>query len=297
MDTVLAIDLGASKFAAGIVDEQGSVSGVQVVEVHPDAGSDDLWEQLADLVDDVRSAAVESGVRPIACGIGAAGPITPNLELISPLNLPAWSDFPLLERMTDHTGMVVAGDLDTKALALGEGWLGAARGHSNFVAMVVSTGIGGGIVLDGHLLDGSTGNAGHIGHVIVVPDGRECSCGARGCLEAEASGWAIAEITGAPPAEATSSVVERTGRLVGRGVASVMNLLEVELAVVGGSVALGYGEQFFDAAQAELEVSCRLGGGALQPSIVPAGLGGHAPIVGAGAVAWRALGRLPLDID
>lgn len=295
MDTVLAIDLGATKFAAAVVDEVGAVTGLRQVVVDHEADEEALWEQLADLVDDVRGAAVESGVRPVACGIGAAGPITSNLENVSPLNLTAWRDFPLHERMVEHTGMTVAGDLDTKALALGEAWLGAARGHSNFLAMVVSTGIGGGIVLDGQLLNGATGNAGHIGHMIVVPDGRECSCGARGCLEAEASGWAIAEMTGLPPVEATPAVVERTGRLVGRGVASVMNLLEVDLAVVAGSVALGFGDAFFDAAQAELEAACRLGGGALQPAIVPAGLGDTAPIVGAGAVAWRALGRLPID--
>lgn len=295
MDTVLAIDLGATKFAAAIVDEQGSVSGLRQVLVDTEADAEGVWEQLADLVDDVRGAAVEMGVRPIACGIGTAGPIVANLERVSPLNLPAWKDFPLQERLVEHTGMTVAGDGDTKALALGEAWLGAARGHSNFVAMVVSTGIGGGIVLDGRLLDGATGNAGHIGHMIVVPDGRDCTCGAKGCLEAEASGWAIAEITGVPPVEATAAVVERTGRLVGRGVASVMNLLEVDLAVVGGSVALGFGMPFFEAAQAELEASCRLGAGALQPAIVPAGLGGEAPIIGAGAVAWRALGMLPID--
>lgn len=295
MDSVLAIDLGATKFAAAVVDETGDVSGLRQVDVDHGADEEGVWEQLADLVDDVRSAAVESGVRPVACGVGSAGPIVHNLERVSPLNLPAWRDFPLHDRLVEHTGMRVAGDCDTKALALGEAWLGSARGHSNFVAMVVSTGIGGGIVVDGQLLDGSTGNAGHIGHMIVVPDGRECSCGAKGCLEAEASGWAIAEMTGLPPEEATAAVMERTGRLVGRGVASVMNLLEVELAVVAGSVALGFGEAFFEAAQTELEASCRLGGGALQPAIVPSVLGHSAPIIGAGAVAWRSLGRLPLD--
>jgi glucokinase len=102
-------------------------------------------------------------------------------------------------------------------------------------------------------------------------------------------------MTGVPPVDATAAVVERTGRLVGRGVASMMNLLEVDLAVVAGSVALGFGQPFFEAAQAELDASCRLGGGSLQPAIVPAGLGDEAPLVGAGAVAWRALGMLAID--
>src|SRR5690606_28479652 len=124
---------------------------------------------------------------------------------------------------------------DAKALALGEGWKGAAAGCRDYLGMVVSTGVGGGIVLDGRLLDGAAGNAGHIGHVIVEPEGRPCGCGGFGCLEAEASGTAIAAITGKPAREATPDVVERTGTLVGRAVASVANLLDLQLAVVAGS--------------------------------------------------------------
>ena len=124
--------------------------------------------------------------------------------------------------------------------------------------MVVSTGVGGGIVLDGRLLDGAAGNAGHIGHVIVEPDGRTCGCGARGCLEAEASGTGIRAATGRDPAEADAALRRRTGTLVGRAVASVANLLDLRLAVVAGSVALGYGELFFAAAQAELDLRCRI---------------------------------------
>ncbi len=89
-------------------------------------------------------------------------------------------------------------DNDAKALALGEGWIGAAAGRRDYIAMVVSTGVGGGSVLNGRLLDGRLGNAGHVGHVVVVPDGRACACGGRGCLEAEASGTALAAITGQP---------------------------------------------------------------------------------------------------
>ena len=177
-------------------------------------------------------------------------------------------------------------DNDAKALALGEGWVGAARGVRDYVAMVVSTGVGGGIVLDGRLLDGAAGNAGHIGHVIVEPEGRTCACGAQGCLEAEASGTAIAARTGRPPAEASPDERARAGRLVGRAVASVANLLDLKLAVVAGSVALGFGDVFFDAAQAELDRSARLGfsSGA---RIVPGGLGDAGPLIGAAAVAYR----------
>ena len=212
---------------------------------------------------------------------------------MSPLNIPAWRDFPLRQRLADATGLPVHIDNDAKALALGEGWRGAAAGCRNFIAMVVSTGVGGGIVLDGRLLDGDDGNAGHVGHVIVEPDGgATCGCGAQGCLEAEASGTAIERQTGRPPAEADVEVRRRTGTLVGRAVASVANLLDLQLAVIAGSVALGYGDDFFAAAQAEVDHRCRLDFS--RGTVVrPAGLGADGPLVGAAAVGWRALGRLP----
>jgi glucokinase len=211
-------------------------------------------------------------------------------EAVTPLNIPAWRGFPLRSELAALTGLPVFVDNDAKALALGEGWVGAARGVPNYLGMVVSTGVGGGIVLDGRLLDGAAGNAGHIGHVIVEPDGRLCGCGARGCLEAEASGTAIAAVTGRPARGAGPDVVERTGRLVGRAVASVCNLLDLSLAVVAGSVALGFGEPFFAAAQAELERSCRLSF-SQGARIVAAERGHEAPLVGAAAVAYRAGGQ------
>jgi len=144
-------------------------------------------------------------------------------------------------------------------------------------------------VLDGRLLDGAAGNAGHIGHLIVEPGGRPCACGAQGCLEAEASGPNLAAISGRPAAEAGPALIRRTGTLVGRAVASVANLLDLRLAVVAGSVALGFGEPFFAAAQAELDRSARLSFSA-GARIVPAGLGDAGPLIGAAAVAHRGLG-------
>jgi glucokinase len=209
-------------------------------------------------------------------------------ETVSPLNIPAWRRFPLRSRLADLVGLPVTVDNDAKALALGEGWLGAARGTGNYLAMVVSTGVGGGIVLDGRLLDGAHGNAGHIGHVVVEPDGRPCACGGWGCLEAEASGLSIESATGHPAADASDAVRRRTGTMVGRAVASVANLLDLELAVVAGSVALGFGPPFFDAAQQEIELRSRLDF-SRATRIIPAGLGAEGPLVGAAAVGRRAL--------
>lgn len=285
MAQVLAVDIGGTKMAAAMVSEAGTVTERREV---PTAGEDGtaLFGQLVELIDPLLL-----DIPLMACGVGCGGPMSREGERVSPLNIPQWRSFPLRARLADATGMPTFVDNDAKALALGEGWVGAAATRRDFIAMVVSTGVGGGVVLDGRLLDGSEGNAGHIGHVNVVPDGRLCACGARGCLEAEASGTAIAAMTGRPAEEAPPAVIERTGTLVGRAVASVANLLDLDLAVVAGSVALGFGEPFFAAAQKEIAAQARLdfSRGA---RIVPAGLGDRGPLVGAAAVAWRALGRI-----
>lgn len=291
-EVILAVDVGATKFVAGLVDVSGNALFKRRVTVDHSKTAEGLWKQLQRVVSVVQVEAAARELKIVGCGIGSSGPITENAELVSPLNLIAWRDFPLAARLRELLGVGVAGDLDTKALALGEGWRGAAREWDNYLAMVVSTGIGGGLVVDGRLLEGNTGNAGHLGHIVVVPDGRLCGCGARGCLEAEASGTAIEAITGRPPAEANQAMMEHCGRLVGRGLASVMTVLDIDRALVAGSVALGFGGPFFAAAQAELEASCRTLGAGRRPTLRPAGLGKDAPLIGAAAVGWRSLGRL-----
>lgn len=282
---VLAVDVGGTKMAAGLVDGSGSI----LVETHtPTPQLDDaevLFASLSSIIDQVLSTGLTSAV---VCGVGCGGPMTNGGATVSPLNIPGWRDFPLRSRLETLVQLPTIIDNDAKALALGEGWRGSAAGLDNYLAMVVSTGVGGGIVLDGQLLDGADGNAGHIGHVIVEPDGRRCACGARGCLEAEASGQSIAAMTGRPAADADDGLRRRTGTMVGRAVASVANLLDLELAVVAGSVALGFGQPFFAAAQDEIDDRCKLSF-SQGTRIVPAGLGVDGPLVGAAAVGRRAV--------
>ncbi|MHB8669307.1 MAG: ROK family protein [Acidimicrobiales bacterium] len=284
MDQTLAVDIGGTKLAAALVDREGVFRRRAVVATPGGTDPEVVFEALVALVLDV------SAGEPLACcGVGCGGPMTRGGEAVSPLNIPAWRNFPLRALLAERVGAATFVDNDAKALALAEGWRGAAAGERNFLAMVVSTGIGGGVVVDGRLLDGSSGNAGHVGHVIVVPSGRPCACGASGCLEAEASGPSIAAITGRPPEEAGPETVARTGRLVGRAVAAVANVCDLRLCVVGGSVALGFGPPFFAAAQGELDSDARLefSRGA---RIVPLGLGADGPLLGAAAVGWRGLG-------
>ena len=281
---MLAVDIGGTKVAAGVVDDGGELLA-RASAPTPDGGdAERILQAVLEVVGEVRTG------REQACGVGCGGPMTAGGEEVSPLNIEAWRDFPLRARLGEALGIEVHVDNDAKALALGEGWCGAAVGVPDFLGMVVSTGVGGGVVLDGRLLDGAAGNAGHVGHVIVEPEGRMCPCGAQGCLEAEASGTAIAARTGRPAADADADERARAGRLVGRAVASVANLLDLRLAVVAGSVALGFGEVFFQAAQAELDRCARLtfsAGAHIQPGL----LGDAGPLVGAAAVAYRAVGH------
>ncbi|MCW2678708.1 MAG: putative sugar kinase [Frankiales bacterium] len=245
---------------------------------------EEVFAALRSAVDQVDPAGVQ------AVGVGSAGPMTAGGATVSPLNIAGWRGFPLLDRVRDAWGLPTVVDGDAKALAVGEGWKGAGAGIRDFLAMVVSTGVGGGLVVDGRLLDGAAGNAGHVGHVIAVPGGALCSCGGRGCLEAEISGTAIGRRLGAPAASAGPDEVERAGHLLGLGLASVVNLLDLSTVLVGGSVALGFGKPFFAAAHASLHEQSRMGYTA-DCTIAPVGLGPDGPLVGAGGLAWRLLGR------
>jgi glucokinase len=283
---VLAVDIGGTKFRAGIVGADGRVLAAGTVPTPSTPDPEGLWAVLASLVRGMLEHPLAGAA--LACGVGCGGPMRDHGDAVSPLNIPGWRDFPLRRRLDTLTGLATFVDNDAKALALAEGKYGSAKGADDYLAMVVSTGVGGGLVVDGQLLEGRLGNAGHVGHVIVVPDGRRCACGARGCLEAEASGTAIEAFTKCAPAEASPDVVERTGTLVGRAIASVAALLDLDLAVVSGSVALGYGEPFFEAAQRELSARARLDFAA-HARVVPGALGADGPLIGAGAVGFRGI--------
>ncbi len=280
----LAVDIGGTKLAVGLVDDTGAVVWSARAQTPQQADGEQVWAALAEIL-----AAVPGGAE--VCGVGCGGPMDPDGEEVSPLNIPGWRRFALRSRVASTTGLPTWVDNDAKALALAEGWCGSARAETDYMAMVVSTGVGGGIVLGGRLLDGAAGNAGHVGHVIVEPDGRMCPCGARGCLEAEASGMSIAAMTGRPAAEGDGAVRRRTGTMVGRAVGSVANLLDLRLATVAGSVALGYGEDFFTAAQQEVSARCRLDF-STGCRVVRSRLGAEGPTIGAAAVGWRGAGRL-----
>jgi glucokinase len=275
----LALDIGATKVDAAIVERDGTLRARSRI-------SD------ADHHDDLISAIIELSRRVMAegpvtaVGVGCAGPMSRSGEEVSPLNIPQWRAFPLRRTLREALGLDVYVDGDARALALAEGAFGAARSDSSYLSMVVSTGVGGGLVIDGELLDGESGNAGHIGHLNVVPNGNLCSCGAFGCLEAEASGWAIEALTGKSPSEADAVTRVRTADLVGRAVGSLASVLDFSHCYVAGSVALGFGDEFFDVANKSARAMARLPYSE-HLEISRSELGTDGPLLGAALVAWR----------
>lgn len=286
-DLYLAIDIGGTKLTAGIVDEGGTV----VIRDRVATPTRDVWSALARLVKRVVAA---SPVPPTACGVGCGGPMVPAKGVVSPLYIPSWRGFDLRDLLVELTGLPTVVDTDAKAIASGEAWHGAGRGVDDFIGVVVATGVSGGIISGGRLLQGRMGNAGHIGHMVVEADGRPCVCGGFGCLDAYCSRGAIEDETGRAAQRAPRAIVERTGTLVGRTLVSVGAIVDLKLAIIGGSLALGYGDPFFDAVRHEVDARARLG--YLQGfTVVPVALGHHAPLVGAAALAHFGLPRRTAD--
>ena len=304
----LAIDFGGTKVEAALVDPAGAVLPGSRHRAATGAASGSV--QVEDAVATaVRGALAALGDhRILGAGIGAAGPLSPAPGTVSPLNLPAWRDYPLRDlvaSLLSATGEVpVVLRMDGEAIALAEYWIGAGRGAACLLGMVVSTGIGGGLVIGGRTVPGPTGNAGHVGHVAVgdpeVADVR-CACGGTGCVEAVASGprtvaWAreqgwpgttgeelgTAYAAGEPIAVAA---VRRSAHALGNALASATALLDLDVIAIGGG--------FASVAPDYLELAREAFAGREFPfvqkaRIVRSGLSGEGPLIGAGALVHRA---------
>jgi glucokinase len=290
-DVVLAIDVGDAKLSAGVMTTRGELLDRDSVDIDQTKNGEVLFAALSEIAEaQLERARAHHNGRPVAVGVGCIGPVQQDVETVSPAAVGAWRTFPLRSKLAAVTSLPVYGDVGARALTLAEGWLGAAQGRDSFATVVVSATVDGGIVLNGQLLDGASGHAGSIGHIVVEPNGRRCPCGSRGCLEAETSAAAIEGITGRSVSEPTYEIMQRTGRLVGRAVASVCNLLDIDFAVVGGPVALNFGATFFNSAQETLDEHARLSF-SRGARIIPTRLGDRGPLIGAGAVGLRGLRR------
>ncbi|WP_431893900.1 ROK family protein [Nonomuraea sp. bgisy101] len=313
MTYVLAIDIGGTKLAAALVDREGAV----LRSATRPTPREDVFDALALLIAEM----VAEGPVPVAVGIGCAGPLNLAVGTVSPVNITTWRDFPLRERVRELTGLptVLAGD--AQCFALGEHWLGTGAESRSMLGIVVSTGIGGGLVIDGAPLLGPTGNAGHVGHMTVDPDGDPCACGSRGCVERYASGpnlvrWATENGWTPSPADPSPAVggPEAAGEVVpdgamlardaaaghpvavaafGRGaralaamIVSTAAAVEVTHVVIGGGVA-NAGPILFDPLRRAMDELAGLDF-VKRVEIRRSRLGVRAALAGAAKLAWTA---------
>src|SRR6202789_311551 len=237
----LALDIGGTKIAVGLTDPAGELVHKAIQPTPKDHEAEHVWSLVDAMITDATKAA-KGAIR--AVGIGSAGPIDANAGTVSPVNIASWRGFPLRDRIAAAMpGVPVRLAGDGICMALAEHWRGAGRGANFLLGMVVSTGVGGGLVLDGAPYAGRTGNAGHVGHVVVERDGEPCTCGGHGCVETVASGpwmvrWARANGWSAPPgagarelADAAAAGDATAARAFGRGATALAAMIASVAAV------------------------------------------------------------------
>jgi glucokinase len=301
MSAILALDIGGTKIAAGLVDDEGTLVH-QAKLPTPRTDAEAIWDVVDELI---AGALVAAGGGVLGVGIASAGPIDLPAGTVSPINITLWQRFPIVERVAAVTGTQVRLGGDGLCMAMGERWRGAGRGAQFLLGIVVSTGVGGGLVLDGTPYDGRSGNAGHVGHVVVEPEGVLCSCGGHGCVETVAAGprmarWAREHGWDAP-AEADAKeladavvagdpVAQRAFRrgatAVAVMIASVAAVCDLDLVVIGGGVAKS-GSLLFDPVREALTHYAGLDF-LRAVRVLPAELGGDAGLVGAAALLREA---------
>lgn len=259
-EQVLAIDIGGTKIAVALVDEAGAVAAEVVRPTVASLDPEEVFAPAAAAVREVLGTRVAAPAAPLRIGIGSAGPVDAPAGTISPVNIPAWRGYPVVARVAAGAAEVVdvptavglAGD--GHCFALGEHWLGAGRDVDSMVGLVLSTGVGGGAVIDNQLFAGTTGNAVHLGHISVNAWGPRCVCGCHGCTEMYARGPALVAAArergwnGGTDARALTAdaragdeialaVIEVGMRALAAGIATTATELDVRTFVLGGGVS------------------------------------------------------------
>jgi glucokinase len=298
LPAVLALDIGGTKLAVGVVDSAGHVHSFLVAPSNAERGAEDTLARLFELG---RQAVAESGLEIQAVGIGCGGPLDSERGvLLAPLHLPGWRDVPVTALAEEAFGCRAVLENDASAAAVGEFRFGAGVGKRHMLYLTISTGVGGGAILDGRPYGGAMGNGVEFGHVTVDWNGRECrGCGRRGCLEAYVSGTSIAEraaeagLTGADAADVAAAaragdpravaVWDETVEALACGLTSLFNLFEPELVVIGGGVSRT-GEQLLGPVRERVRAQVVTPAGAAV-NIVAAALGERVGVVGAAAIA------------
>ena len=312
---IVGVDLGGTNIVVGAMPEDGSREhAVRAQSTRPELGADGVADRIVQMIEDcIMVTCAETGASRsdfLGVGVGAPGPLDREKGhvVIAP-NL-GWRNFPLRARISDAVHLAATLDNDANCATVGEWWRGAARGARNVIGLTIGTGIGGGVIIDGKLYHGASDVAGEIGHTTIDVTGRRCKCGNYGCLEAYASGPAIAErareelwdgassvlldlVDGDPSRitaqtvytaaergdEIAREVVRDTAKFLGLGIANMLNFMNPDVVVVAGGVTQA-GPALFE--PLVMEVKRR----AFRPAvdacrIVPGQLTGIAGVVGA----------------
>jgi glucokinase len=325
---IIGVDLGGTKISAGALSVDGTrTHGMRSVPTQPELGAEGVVGRIIDVIEGVIADTIkETGATRkdfLGIGVGAPGPLDRERGIVVVAPNLGWHDFPLRDRIGERLGLDATLDNDANCATVGEWWLGAAKGGRNVVGMTIGTGIGGGLIFEGKLYHGSSDVAGEIGHTTIDVNGRLCKCGNYGCLEAYASGPAIAtrarealmredtdsliskmvngdleRITAETVYDAAkkeddlaNEIVHETARYLGAGVATLLNVINPDVVVIAGGVTRA-GETLFGPLRTEARRR------AFKPAveaarIVPGILPGNAGVVGAVATfKTRTLGHL-----
>lgn len=315
---VIGVDLGGTKIALGLIDPQDWIIAQHRIATHPEEGPEPTVARIAVAVETLKKR-LSPGASVDALGICTPGPVDHVTGmLIDPPNLPGLHNAPLRDLLSVRLGIPVWLEHDAKAAALGEFHYGAGRGERSMVYVVVGTGVGGAIILDGHLYRGEHNSAGEIGHTMLDQEGDLCACGSRGCVETYLTGPWLARryqrarryepapgkprgasegdttITGEMVAkraragdELAQQVMTGAGEALGIAVATMAMVLDIELYVIGGSVAKA-GDLLLAPAREMMPHHCYQSVGR-RVQIVESELGDEGPILGCG---WLARQRL-----
>lgn len=312
---IIGVDLGGTNIVAGAMPVDGSREiAVHSEATHAERGAEAVMDRITAMIEQVVAEVLEGeGVTRrdiLGVGVGAPGPLDRERGVVVVAPNLGWYDYPLRDAIADRVRLPTTLDNDANCATIGEWWCGAARGGRNVVGMTIGTGIGGGLILDGELYHGSSDVAGEIGHTTIDITGRFCKCGNYGCLEAYASGPAIAlrarealgrdeismlpklvdnhldRITAATVYQAANQgdtlareIVRDTATFLGAGIANLLNIFNPDVVVLAGGVTQA-GDRLFEPLRAEVKrrafrpavESCR---------IVPGSLDGTAGMVGA----------------
>jgi glucokinase len=308
------IDLGGTKILSVCVDRDLRILAQDYRETGADDGPDAVIERM---VDSMRAAV--GSRRLLAVGVSTPGPTDPTRGIVTtPPNLPGWRDVPLASAISERLGVPAWIENDANAAALAEHRLGAGSEAKHVILVALGTGIGGGLVLNGQLYRGASGAAGEIGHMQLDPDGRQCGCGRRGCLEALASGWALgaraAEIVALEPDgilarlvqdsgeepdakrledaaaagdKSAQAAIHDAGTYLGAGLVNIVNIFDPEVIVIGGGLRR-LGEPYLGHA-IEIMKSEAFPQNVRDVQVVEAALGDEAPALGVAILAIEML--------